>query len=111
MYFKAVRDNGKTAKDDHLPVSRELLIQLCAGANKVFMGFNKKLGKAIFISTWGFCMRLSKFADQKSYCHGLMLNYNLKSLCICIANSRFSAALESDKTSTKGGTIKHRTVL
>ena len=59
MYFEAVRDNGKTAKDDRLPVSRELLIQLCAGADKVLTGFNQKLAKAIFMSAWGFCMRLS----------------------------------------------------
>ena len=111
MYFEAVWDNGKSTKDDRLPVSRELLIQLCARADKMLKGFNKKWAKAIFMSTFGFCMRLSEFADQKSYCCGLMLNYNLKSSCIRIADSDFSAAFESDKTSMKGNPVKHCTIL
>ena len=40
-----------------------------------------------------------------------MLDYNLKSSCIRIANSGFSAAFKSDKTSTKGDPIKHCMVL
>ena len=63
------------------------------------------------MSAWGFCMRLSEFADKKSYCRELMLNYNLKSACIRIADTGFSAAFESDKTSTRGDPVKHHTVL
>ena len=40
-----------------------------------------------------------------------MLNYNLKSVCIRIADTGFSAAFESDKTSTRGDSVKHHTVL
>ena len=110
MYFEAVRDNGKAIKDDRLPVSRKLLVQLIDAADVVFTGFNRKLAKAMFISAWGFCMRLSEFTNQKSYHRGLQLNYNLKSSAIRIAHTGLSAAFESDKTSTKGGPIKHRTV-
>ena len=111
MYFEVVHDNGKTAKDNRLPVSHELLTQLCTGVDRVLTGFNRKLAKAIFMSAWGFCMRLSEFANLKYYCHGLMLNYNLKSSCIQIVESSFSAAFESDKTSTKGEPVKHHTIL
>ena len=54
MYFEAVRDNGKSAKDDRLPVSRELLIQLCAGAGASTHGFQPKTGQGHLHVRMGF---------------------------------------------------------
>ena len=54
MYFEAVRDNGKSAKDDRLPVSRELLIQLCAGADQVLKGVQPKTGQGYLHVRMGF---------------------------------------------------------
>ena len=63
VHYKAVKADCREVKDNKLPVSRELLIQLCEAALVIFTGYTACLARAIFISAWAFSMRICEYCN------------------------------------------------
>ena len=68
--------------------------------------YNSVLTKSVFISSWGFSMRISEFSQTGQG----NKNHNVRSHCVCTSEIGLSITFESDKTSKYGNLIKHRMI-
>ena len=113
VHYKAVKADCREVKDNKLPVSRELLIQLCEAALVVFTGYTACLARAIFISAWAFSMRICEYCNVqvwKKPKDKFEENHNLRYSAIKVTKRGLTARFLSDKTSKAGDPIKRRSV-
>ena len=113
VHYKAVKADCREVKDNKLPVSRELLIQLCEAALVVFTGYTACLVQAIFISAWAFSMRICEYCNVqvwKKPTDKFEENHNLRYSAIKVTKRGLTACFLSDKTSKAGDPIKRRSV-
>ena len=108
--YKFVRDHGKKMKDNKLPVSRQLLLQLCRGADNMLVGYTAVLAKTMFLCAWAFSMRISEFSRTKAKTEVFKHSHNVTSKAILTSTVGLSACFDSDKTSKFDPTVRHRTV-
>ena len=106
LEFGLVKQDARELGDDCLPVSKKLLEQLCKGADKVLLQYNSVLTKSVFISSWGFSMRISESSEMGQG----NKSHNVRSHCVRMSEIGLSIAFESDKTSKYGNLIKHHTI-
>ena len=64
-HFKAVMADCRELKDNRLPVSMELLQQLCNIALGIFFGYQACLAGVLFICVWAFSMRIYDYSSVK----------------------------------------------
>ena len=102
--YKFVHDHGKKMKDKKLPVSRQLLLQLCGGADNMLVGYTAILAKTMFLCTWLFSMHISKFLCTKAKMEVFKQSHNVTSTV------GLSACFDSDKISKFDPSVQHRTV-
>ena len=110
LRFLAVKNEGKAMKDNKLPVSKKLLLQLVAATDIVLKGYTSLLAKTMFLNAWAFSMRISEFSETRSKTLGLKAEHNVCSNVVTTSDIGLSAAFESDKTSKFSTAIRHRTV-
>ena len=60
--FSVVLSHSKDIKDNKVPVSIELLVQLCSSAEQLFSGYAVKLAKALFIAAWAAYLCISEYS-------------------------------------------------
>ena len=63
MHYKAVKADCGEVTDCRIPVSRELLIEMCNAAMEIFTGYTACLARALFICAWAFSMRISEYSS------------------------------------------------
>ena len=79
IHYKAVKSDCREVKDNKLLVSQELLVQLCETALVLFTGYSACLARAIFISAWGFSMRICEYCNVwKKLTDKFEENHNLR---------------------------------
>ena len=109
-FYKQVRSEAKEIRDNWLPVSRKLLLQLCAAADLYLQGYNQALAKSLFICTWAFAMRISEYSQTRSKSTRRMGSHNIRSNSIRTSSIGVSIVFHSDKTATFAQAVKHCTV-
>ena len=103
--FELVLNGGKELKDNKVPVSRELLRQLCEAADSVFNDYNATLAKVLFLTAWGGYMRVSEYS-RTSAKEGN--KHNIRSNAVLTSTAGISITFHSDKTSRGSNPMKHR---
>ena len=103
--FNTVLSFSKDIKDNKVPVSVELLIQLCTAADKLFTGYTVKLAKAIFITAWAAYLRISEYSRTKEG-----NQHNLHRNAIITSADGLSIKFLTDKTTKESDPIKHRLI-
>ena len=63
IHFKAVKANCREVSDCRIPVSTELLVEMCNAAMDIFTGYTACLARALFICAWAFSMRISEYSS------------------------------------------------
>ena len=106
-----VKDDAKEIRDNRLPVSKQLLAELVAGADKVLVGHNKLLAKTLFTTAWAFSMRISEFSLTKVASWKKIKSHNIWANSVRTSDVGLSVTFESDKTSKFSQGLKHRTVV
>ena len=111
--FVHVKDNAAEIKDDKLPVSRRLRLELRTAADIVLVGYNALLAKALFTCAWAFSMRICEYSEtkpKKEWGNDDTPSHNLRASSIRLSNFGVSASFLSDKTAKYGKCIKHRSI-
>ena len=109
VHYKAVKADCREVKDNKLPVSRELLIQLCEAALVIFTGYTACLARAIFMSAWAFSMWICEYCNiqvWKKPMDNFEENHNLWYFTIKVTKRGLTACFLSDKMSKAGDPIK-----
>ena len=112
-HFKAVKADCKEVKDNRLPISRQLLVELCAAADKIFVGYLACLARVMFVCAWAFAMRIGEYSDVRVWCKPTQkfdLGHNVRWQAIRLSDIGITCKFISDKTARSGDPIKHRTV-
>ena len=109
--YDNIRINAKELKDDRLPVSAALLVQLCDSANLFFNDYTASLAKAIFTCAWSFSMRVSEYSGSKTSGRNVNTSHNIRKNSVRTSRVGLTITFESDKTTKFGKSIKHRTVI
>ena len=109
--YDNIRINAKELKDDRLPVSAALLVQLCDSANLFFNDYTASLAKAIFTCAWSFSMRVSEYSGSKTSGRNINTSHNIRKNSVRTSRVGLTITFESDKTTKFGKSIKHRTVI
>ena len=105
--FELVKMQAREMKDNKVPVSRQLLKDLCQAADIVFAEYNVALAKVMFIAAWAGYMRISEYS-RTSGKNGNQHNLRNKSLLSSPAGLSFH--FHSDKTSKGSLPMRHRFV-
>lgn len=103
--FELVYQQAKEIKDNKVPVSQELLAQLCAATDLVFEEYNAALAKVMFLAAWAGYMRVSEYS-RTSVKDGN--KHNLKEDALITSPAGLSITFRSDKTSKSSEPYKHR---
>ena len=103
--FQAVKDQAKEIKDTKVPISRELLEQLCAAADKCFKSYNALLSKTLFLLAWGGFMRICEYSRTSEG-----NQHNIRANAVLTSDLGVRIAFHSDKTSKGSHPIQHRFV-
>ena len=113
MHYKAVKADCHEVTDCRIPVSRELLIEMCNAAMEIFTGYTTCLARSLLICAWAFSMRISEYSlvslwkkptDKEDKSH------NIRYYAIRVSSRGLSVQFISDKTAKAGDPIKHRTI-
>ena len=110
--FEHLKDNAAEIKDDKLPVSRRLLLELRIAADIVLVGYNALLAKTLFTCAWAFSMRICEYSETKPMkdWDDNKPSHNLRASSIRVSDFGVSAKFLSDKTAKYGNCIKHRSI-
>ena len=87
--FKLVKMQAKEMKDNKVPVSRQLLKDLCLAADVVFAEYDAALAKVMFIIAWAGYMRIPDEYSRTSGKNGNQHNLMNKSLLTSPAGLSF----------------------
>ena len=113
VHFKSIKADCREVKDNCLPVSRELLNQLCQAALDVFVGYTASLARALFICAWAFSMRICEYSAVRVWrrpTQKFNMAHNIRFTAIRTSTIGITCRFLSDKTSKAGDPIKHRMV-
>ena len=113
MHYKAVKADCREVTDCRIPVSRELLIEMCNAALEIFTGYTACLARALFICAWAFSMRISEYSSVslwKKPTDKEDKSHNIRYYAIRVSSHGLSVRFISDKTAKAGDPIKHRTI-
>ena len=95
--FDQVKAEAKELKNDKLPVSRNLLNQLCNTADTFLTDYNQTSAKAMFLCAGGFDMQISEFNETPASIKQKKRSHNTRENCVHILAVGISVAFESDK--------------
>ena len=104
--FDWLKARSTVTKDNKLPITKQLLIELCAAADKTFVKHEALLIKAIYLAAWGGFMRLCEYTAAKKN----RKNHNLHWDAININERGFGISFWTDKASREDPATKHRQV-
>ena len=104
--FDWLKARSTVTKDNKLPVTKQLLIELCAAADKTFVEHEALLIKAIYLAAWGGFMRLCEYTAAKKNRN----NHNLHWDAININERGLGISFWTDKASREDPATKHRQV-
>ena len=104
--FDFVKAKCRPVKDVKLPVSKELLIELCAAADIVFRGYDALLAKVVFLTAWGGFLRSSEYCarPRNGKTHALLAEG------VTIMKTGIGLCFWSDKKDSEGHAVKHRVI-
>ena len=105
--FELVKMQAKEMKDNKVPVSRQLLKDLCQAADIVFADYNAALAKVMFIAAWAGYMQISEYS-RTSGKNGNQ--YNLRNKSLLTSPAGLSFHFHSDKTSKGSLPMRHQFV-
>ena len=103
--FDWVLVNAKESRDDKVPISIRLLIELCDAAEKVLVGYNQVLAKVVLLSPWGAYMRVLEYSKTKS-----KQDHNLCHDSVQICDDGLCVEFLSNKTMKKSEPPHHRLI-
>ena len=103
--FDWVLANAKESKDDKVPVSKRLLIELCEATEKVLVGYDQILAKVMFLAAWGAYMRVLEYSKTKS-----KQDHNLCHDSVQVCDDDLCVEFLSDKTMKKSEPPRHRLI-
>ena len=91
--FSVVLSHSKDIKDNKVPVSIELLVQLCTAAEQLFSGYTVKLAKALFTAVWAAYLCISEYSRMSDG-----NQHNLHRNAITVSHEGLSIKFLTDKT-------------
>ena len=103
--FELVQLQAREIKDNKVPVSFNLLNQLCDAAEILFQDYNAILAQALFIAAWGGYMRISEYSRTSAKSGN---QHNIRRNALVTSSSGISLTFHSDKTSHANDPMKHR---
>ena len=103
---------GKRMQDDKMPISKPLLEELCAAADKIFERYDALLAKSMFLAAWGAFMRVSEYTTERNTSRKKKRkrDHNVASESVDIEDDGFGITFESDKTSNLFTSPRHRVI-
>ena len=103
--YQAVKDQAKEIKDNKVPISKELLEQLCTAVDKCFKEYKALLAKTLFLLAWGGFMRICKYSRISDG-----NQHNIRANAVLTSDLGVRIAFHSDMTSKGSHPICHRFV-